>query len=186
MKRNELFELRELVDDEIKRRKRISELLTNELVMEYLEITKTDPVDLDIDSISEIISKILSSFTITKTNGIYVCTSAWYLGCHTYYQGDEYYSVDVKIDSEYAEYKVYTDIESNKSITAITDEYVEEIRYGRPLISTFEKDNIILNPYNTSENKNGYEEVKFDFFRTALKDGQAKAKKLILSKYPKL
>ena len=183
MKRNELFELRELVDDEIKRRKRISELLTNELVMEYLEITKTDPVDLDIDNISEIISKILSSFTITKTNGIYVCTSAWYMSYRICYEDTEYYSEDVKIDSEYAEYKVYTDIESNKSITAVTD---GKERYGRPLISTFEKDNIILNPYNTSENKNGYEEVKFDFFRTALKDGQAKAKKLILSKYPKL
>ena len=38
--------------------------------MEYLEISKTNPVELDIDNMSEIISKILSSFTITKTNGI--------------------------------------------------------------------------------------------------------------------
>ena len=183
MKRNELIELRKLVNNERNRRIRIEELLRNDLVLEYLEITKTDPVDLDSDNTIDIINKVLSSFTITKTNGIYVCTSAWYLGCHTYYQGDEYYSVDVKIDSEFAEYKIYTDIESGKSIQAVTKE-IES--YDRLLISTFEADHIILNPYNESENKNGYEEVRFDFFETALKDGQAKAKRLVLSKYPRL
>lgn len=183
MKRNELIQLRELVDDEIKRRKRIKELLGNELVMEYLEITKTNPVDLDINNISEIISKILSSFTITKTNDIYVCTSAWYTDYRICYEDTEYYSQYVAIDSEYAECKIYTDIESSKSITAVKE---EKERYGRPLISTFETDNIVLNPHNISKNQNGYEEVKFDFFETALKDGQAKAKKLVLSKYPRI
>ena len=50
----------------------------------------------------------------------------------------------------------------------------------------FENENIILNPYNTSNNRNGYDEVKYDFFETALKNGQAKAKKLVLSKYPRI
>ena len=102
MKRNELIQLRELVNDEIKRRERIKELLGNKLVMEYLEITNTNPVDLDINNISEIISKILPSFTITKTNGIYVCTSAWYTDYRISYEDTEYYSQYVAIDSEYA------------------------------------------------------------------------------------
>ncbi len=50
----------------------------------------------------------------------------------------------------------------------------------------FENDNIILNPYNTSTNRNGYDEVKMDFFKTSIEKGQAKAKKLILTKYPRL
>ena len=183
MKRNELIQLRKLVEDEIKKRKRIKELLRNEIVMEYLEITKTNPVELDIDNMSEIISKILSSFTITKTNGIYVCTSAWYTDYRICYEDTEYYSQYVAIDSEYAECKTYTDIESNKSITAVKE---EKERYGRPLISSFETDNIVLNPYNTNTNKNGYEEVKMNFFETAIKDGQAKAKRLVLSKYPRI
>ena len=33
---------------------------------------------------------------------------------------------------------------------------------------------------------NGYNEVKYDCFNTAIKEGQAKAKKLVLSKYPRL
>ena len=183
MKRNELIQLRELVDDEIKKRKRIKELLRNELVMEYLEITKTNPVELDIDNISEIISKVLSSFTITKTNGIYVCTSAWYTDYRICYEDTEYYSQYVALYSEYAEYKIYTDIESNKSITAVKE---EKESYGRPLISSFETENIVLNPYNNRKNNNGYDEVKLDFFETALKDGQAKAKRLVLTKYSRL
>ncbi len=183
MKRNELIQLRELVDDEIKRRKRIKELLGNELVMEYLEITKTNPVDLDINNISEIISKVLSSFTISKTNGIYVCTSAWYTDWKVCYEETNYYSQDVDINSEYAESKIYTDIESGECICA---KKVVNCMDIRPLISNFEQNNIVLNPYNTGNNRNGYDEVKFDFFETALKDGQAKAKKLVLTKYPRI
>lgn len=59
----------------------------------------------------------------------------------------------------------------------------EKERYGRPLISSFETDNIVLNRHNTIKNQNGYDDVRFDFFETALKDGQAKAKRLVLAGY---
>ena len=42
----------------------------------------------------------------------------------------------------------------------------------------FENENIILNPYNTSNNRNGYDEVKMDFFKTSIEKGQAKVKNL--------
>ena len=183
MKRNELIKISELVNEEIKRRERINELLRNDLVIEYLDITKTKPVDLDINNIKEIISKVLSSYTITKTNGIYVCTSAWYTDWEVCYEETNYYSQDVEINSEYAEHKVYTDIESGECIGASKKQNKGD---KRQLISTFEQDNIVLNPYNTGNNRNGYDEVRFDFFETALKDGQAKAKKLVLTKYPKI
>ena len=183
MKRNELIELRSLVKNEIKRRERIQELLKNELVIEYLKVTKTKPVNLDSNNIKEIISKVLSSFTITKTNGIYVCTSAWYTDYEICYEETNYYSKDVDINSEYAESKIYTDIESGECISA---KRVANSMDIRPLISNFERDNIVLNPYNTGNNRNGYDEVKLDFFETALKAGQAKAKKLVLNKYPRI
>lgn len=183
MKRSELIRFRKMVNNEIDRRERIKSLLGNDLVREYLEITGINPVNLDSNNISEIISGILSIFAITETNGIYVCTSAWYEECRICYEDTFYYSQDVKINSEYAEYKTYTDIESGEVTLAVK---VKEESYGRPLISNFEANNIVLNPHNTSENENGYDEVKFDFFETALKDGQSKAKKLVLSKYPKM
>ena len=81
MKRNELIELRELVSNEIKRRERIKNLLKNNLIQEYLRITSTEYKDLDESNITEILEQILSSFEITQTNGIYVCTSAYYIDC---------------------------------------------------------------------------------------------------------
>ena len=45
---------------------------------------------------------------------------------------------------------------------------------------------IILNPYNTSKNNNGFTEVQKDFFKTAIEQGQPKAKQLVLTKYQRM
>ena len=181
MRRNELIKLRNLVEQEKQRRKRIKELLSNDLIQEYLRITNTKFEELDDSNIKEILEQILSSFEITKTNGIYVCTSAYYIDCDICYEETNYYSRNVNINSEYAEHRVYTDIESGQTIKGHKEDH-----YGRPLMRDFENENIILNPYNTSTNRNGYDEVKMDFFKTSIENGQAKAKKLVLSKYPRL
>ena len=179
MRRDELITLRELVTEEVERRKRIKELLKMDLVKEYLEITKTSPEDLDVNNLPEIINKILETFKITKTNGIYVCTSAYYIDCSITYQDTSYYSRTVDIDSEYADYKIYHDIEDGRMVKANKEN-------NKILIKVFEDNNIVLNPYNTNVNSNGYYEVKTDFFINAIKDGQNKSKKLLLSKYPRI
>lgn len=56
--------------------------------------------------------------------------------------------------------------------------------HNRLLTSELRQKYTILNPYNSSKNQNGYEEVRKDFFETAITKGQPSAKKLILSKYP--
>lgn len=56
-------------------------------------------------------------------------------------------------------------------------------RYGRYLVSELMEKYIILNPYNSSKNNNGFEEVQKDFFTTAIEKGQTKAKQLLLNKY---
>ncbi len=180
MKRNELLELRELVAKEIKRRERIKELLDNYFVKEYLVMTKTKEVTLD-TNIREVLDMLLANYSITKTNGIYVCTRSYNIDWRVCYEETNYYYQDTAINSKSAEHKTYVDIESGKSINAI-----KESTDGRnkPIISAFEQEYIVLNPYNTSKNDNGYNEVRLDFFETSLKDGQAKAKKMILAKYP--
>ena len=76
---------------------------------------------------------------------------------------------------------ILEDIESESIV--VTSSLIDS---NMPLISTFESENIVLNPYNTSNNKNGYDDVHLDFFSFSVEQGQAKAKKLILEKYKKM
>lgn len=182
MKTSELNNLRRLVNAEVYRREKIRELLENESVKEYLKIANINIEDLDANDFLAIISEVLSSFSITETNGIYVCTNAWRAECTVCYEEITFYNQKVDINSKEAEYKTYIDIESGECIRASKmRNNVEE-----DLISTFESEKVVLNPHNTSKNSNGYDEVRLDFFETAIKDSQAKARKLVLSKYPKI
>jgi hypothetical protein len=183
MRRNELIRLRELVQEEIDKRKRNNELLENELIKEYLKINNIEPQLLDKDNIREIIKQILSNFPITKTNGIYICTAAWYSDCDICYEETSYTSRNVSINSSYAESKTYSDIELGNYIYASKE---GSQQFKIPSIKKFEENNLVLNPYNTSVNKNGFEEVQMLFFETALKDGQARGKRLVLAKYPRI
>ena len=185
MKRNELIELRELVKNERDRRIRIKKLLDSELVKEYLLLNNIDPVILETDNIREIIDNILKTFTITETNGIYVCIRAYYIDCDICYEDTHCYTRDSEINSATATFRKYQDIENGKIFNAVKRKE-DKRSYNYPFFSEFEVNNIVLNPYNKGEDNNGYDEVKYDFFNTAIKDGQAKAKKLVLSKYPRL
>ena len=183
MKRNELIQLKELVTEEVKRRERIEKLLESDLIQEYIKITNTKVNKLDSKNIREILKQILLSYSITKTNEIYVCTSAYYLDYDIIYQDTIYHQKYVEMNSHRATHKIYTDIESGEKISATKE--LDANGKGQ-LILNFEQNNIVLNPYNTYQNWNGYYEVKFDFFETAIKDGQAKAKRLVLTKYPRI
>ena len=166
---------------EIARRDRLKVLLTNDLIKEYIELSNTKAKKLNSDQ--ELLKNILSSFLITETNEIYVCTKAYLVDWDVSYEETNYYHQNLAINSPKAEYKIYVDIESGNFFTKrneVPDGNIEK------LISTFEQNHIVLNPYNTCDNKNGYNEVRLNFFETAIKDGQAKAKKLILEKYPKM
>ena len=61
MKKYELLKLRELLNKEISRRKRIKELLECDLVKEYLSITNTPWVNLDINDIFRIYEERIGS-----------------------------------------------------------------------------------------------------------------------------
>lgn len=59
-------------------------------------------------------------------------------------------------------------------------------RYGRYLVSELMEKYAILNPYNTSKNMNGFNEVQKDYYINAIEKGQPKAKQLVLNKYPQM
>lgn len=181
MNRNELKNLRDSYYKEVQRREKINSLLENELVIEYLKTKGLEREPLDVHNIRDILKEVLKDFQVTETNGIYVCTSSYYIDCHISYQDTEYYTVPVEIDSKYAERKTYLDIESGKLVRGSID----KDQYNE-LISEFEKNHIVLNPFNTHVNQNEYQEVRMDFFETALSHGQAKGKRLLLDKYKRL
>ena len=183
MKRNELIILRELLMEEINKRKRINYLLEQDLIKEYLELANIKSKELDTLNINKILNEILKDYKITKTNNIFVCTNSYYLDYDICYEDTNYYTREVSINSEYAERRIYKDIESGKIIRA-TKELNDYFK--RPLINDFEKDNIVLNPYNTCNKENGYNEVRLDFFKEAINKGQAKAKQKILKKYNRI
>lgn len=205
MRRNELIFLRSELEREKEKRKEYNDLLKNgeigrsSIIVEGL----VEQWNLDINSLIfeprtmdeyQILEYILRRYNITGTNGIYVCTNACYTTCDICYEETTWYSEDLLINDPSAEYKLYMDIESKEVIKAYSKKKLEEYKdrftgsffTSAILISEFEGENIVLNPHNNHQNENGFAEVRKDFLLSAIHGGQAKAKKLVLSKYPRM
>lgn len=183
MTRKELNDLKKLLELERNRRLRINELLESKDVIEFLRLKGIDESRVDIDE-CQILEEILKTFKITSTNGIYVCVGTYYIDCRICYEETDYYVKEVDFDSKYRDYRIYKDIENGSTKKA----YFESPRYTHPIVlaTNFENDNIVLNPHNTNEERNGYYEVKNMFFTSAIKSGQAKAKRLVLGKFNRM
>lgn len=130
------------------------------------------------------------------------------LECKICYEETDYYRLPVPLNDNNTEYQTFRNIETGKIYTSCSDDYVKsefdsnDYKYRFPnkpnmtlnefclelhnrlLTSELRQKYTILNPYNSSKNQNGYEEVRKDFFETAITKGQPIAKKFILSKYP--
>lgn len=204
MKKAELVKLKKLLNNEINRRDRINELLSKDLIQEFLSLNKLDISKLQNDDNWLILRELLKEFEITESNGILVCVGNFITVCSICYQETDYYSREVSFDNKYIEYQQFKDIETSKIHTAYCDSYIQrEVneenkyypfetiipsefchkRYGRYLVSELKERYTLLNPYNSMENENGFKEVQRDFFTTAIEKGQPKAKQLVLSKY---
>lgn len=207
MKKTELIKLKKLLQQEKERRNRINELLSNDLIQEFLLLNSLNIYELQSDNNWLIVKELLKEFEITESNGILVCTGSYLTACSICYQETDYYTKEVLFDNLYIEYQTFKDIETSKVHIAYTDKYIQGLleeenkrytrtkmtpsefchsRYGRYLVSELIGKYIILNPYNSSKNENGFKEVRQDFFTTAIEKGQPKAKELILSKYQQM
>lgn len=207
MKKSELVKLKKLLKYEEERRNRVNELLSNNLIKEFLSLNNLNVDKLEIDDKWIILKEILKDMQINESNGILVCTGSYQITCRICYEETDWDVKEVSFDNPNMRHQTFEDIETGKVHTAYSDKYVlEKMReeskyydisepnlsdychkkYGRYLISEIKDKFIVLNPYNTSKNNNGFEEVQRDFFMLAIESGQTKAKQLVLSKYPQM
>ena len=210
MKREELIKLKKMYNQELERRTRINQLLKEDNVLEYLKLNGINLERMQIEDMWSIIKELLKNIEITETNSILVHTSNYMLECKMCYEENDYYRIAVSFNDNKTEYQTFRNIETGKIYTSCSDDYVKNEFdnnnysyyfpdknesnitlsefchkfYNRVLTSELRQKYTILNPYNSSKNQNGYEEVRKDFFETAITKGQTSAKKLILSKYP--
>ena len=208
MKREELIKLKKMYNQELERRTRINQLLKEDNVLEYLKLNGINIERMQIEDTWSIIKELLKNIEITETNSILVHTSNYMLECKICYEETDYYRLPVPLNDNNTEYQTFRNIETGKIYTSCSDDYVKsefdsnDYKYRFPnkpnmtlnefclelhnrlLTSELRQKYTILNPYNSSKNQNGYEEVRKDFFETAITKGQPIAKKLILSKYP--
>lgn len=187
MKTSELTKLRKLYKLEYERLNKISELSKENKVNEFIKLTNID-IDklIDIDD-NKIIDNILKNINITNTNNIYVCTKQ--CSCTSDWCDPEtnYYIVNVPFDSKYFEFRYYQNIETLKYVIAYSKpEFIDYRIKNAYLTSNFEDSHIVLNPYNTYENNNGFDEVRKEFLTNCINMSQEKAKKLILDKYKRI
>lgn len=210
MKREELIKLKKMYNQELERRTRINQLLKEDNVLEYLKLNGINIERMQIEDTWSIIKELLKNIEITETNSILVHTSNYMLECKICYEETDYYRLPVPFNDNKTEYQTFRNIETGKIYTSCADDYVKNEFdnnnysyyfpdkneanitlsefchkiYNRVLTSELRQKYTILNPYNSSKNQNGYEEVRKDFFETAITKGQPIAKKFILSKYP--
>ena len=203
MNKSELIQLKKILKNEIDRRNRINELLSNELIQEFLVLNNLNFRKLNASDKWSVLKELLEEFKITETNGILVCIGNYIETCRIYYQETEYYAEEVPFDNQHIQFQTFEDIETSKVHTAYKDKYIERSmeddwygvsknmtpsefcasKFRSPLVSELSEKYTILNPTNSSENENGFEDVQKDFFVTAIEKGQSKAKQLVLSKY---
>lgn len=207
MKKFELVKLKKLLKYEEERRNRVNKLLSNNLIKEFLSLNNLNIDKLEIDDKWMILKEILKDMQITESNGILVCTGSYLITCSICYEETDWEIKEVSFDNPYIRHQTFEDIETGKMNTAYADKYVQEKmreeskyynlaesslidychkKYDRYLISEIKDKFIVLNPYNSSKNNNGFKEVQRDFFMSAIESGQPKAKKLVLSKYPQM
>ncbi len=180
--------LREQLQSEKQRIARLNELLKESEVQEFMKLYGlSDQKEFTLDEWA-FISKLLANYNIEESNGIYVCTGAYYTDCEICYQDTSYYTEPCAFDCNYAEFKLYRDIETGRKTKAYTS--LNYVSYGRlksaVLTGDFERKNIVLNPFDTHKNDNGYDQVRKDFFTTALEKGENEARKLVLKKYNRI
>ena len=79
MKKSELIKLRKMLKEEVERRNKIKELLSNDSVKEFLNLCKLDAGLSSVDNEWQLVKDLLKNFEITSSNGILVCTGCYWL-----------------------------------------------------------------------------------------------------------
>ena len=185
MLKSELMELRKMYQDELDRRNELLKLLQTEEVKAYLKLSGEQTPSVKEIDIYKIIKEYLKKYKIQQTNDIYICTNAvyYYTEC-SWGERTTRITINPNIDSKETLDRKYKNIENGTTISATTDKRRVNL-YASCLCSDFKQQHIVLNPYNTCENENGYAELRNMFFANAIKYGEPESLKLLLQKYPR-
>ena len=207
MKKSELIILKKRLNEELERRNRIKELKNNDLIKEFIKLNDLNVNELDTNDKWKILNDLLEKIEIRESNGILVCIGNYRVVYSVCYQEYNDYEEELEFDSKYIEYQKFKDIETNKIHISYKDNFIEKkfnedleynienykdlnsfffLLYRSLLTSELNKRCILLNPYNSLKNENGFNEVRKDFFTFAIEKGQAKAKQLVLSKFTQM
>lgn len=188
MTSNDISYLKQKLEDERARIERLNNLLQDDTVKEYLKLKGIKEKSSYSFDEWKVISDVLKDYTVDSSNGIYVCTGSYLTECSICYQETNYYTQSCDFDDPYLEYRTYMDIETGHFFKAYyRREYAASYMRNRvTLIKDFEARTIVLNPFNTNKNDNGFEIVRKEFFTTALEKGQEEAKRLVLEKYARM
>lgn len=200
MNKQELIGFKKIILDEYNKRNRIVDLRDSELVKEYMSylincderylVEAARTFQSMVDKIRRVdVEDIIKEFSrynlIQESNGIYVCVNSFSFKPHG--------TIKESIESDTSDMKEYIDIESRRKEVLerrISDEeYFEDQILGRKSdeeIDEFEHNHIVLNPYNSIDNNNGYDEVRFDFLKKAYDTDNEEAVKYVLNKYKRI
>ena len=97
MNKSELIKLKKLLQQETDKRNRINELLSNNLIQEFLSLNELNINELQVDDKWLILNELLKEFQITESNGILVCTNSYLTECDICYQETNYYLVKIRL-----------------------------------------------------------------------------------------
>ena len=174
------------VEEEKERRDRIIELQKLEIVREYLKVSNRWPIETDSSDIRDIVKYLLDHYSIVDgTQRIYLCVDAFNR------------QKSVKPDDPSAIAKNYRDIEMEfEFVEAVKPGFENPYKYDffrhcsfdRPHIGDFEREHIVLNPYNNNiENLDAYKRIRLNYFQYYAQSGnQEEAIYRLLKKYPRM
>lgn len=186
MTSNDLRKIKTKLEEKIQRRNKLNKYLNDKKIQKFIDLAniKVDKKDVNKE---KLLNEVLNDIIIKNTDNIYICDAAYTLDCIIEQDDKIYYERKVDFGYKDIKYKDYINIESEVSTICYKDESILETSNIDKflLINDFEKENIVLNPYNISGN-NGFNEVRLEYFLNALEFGKTKAKSMLLKKYKRM
>ena len=160
MTNEELKMLKDLYDKELEKRRTIHRLMIDDNVLTLFEMTNRNKL---LDSIGreyslrpeDIFYDIVKNFKLSGSSNIYF--------------------INLNVKDYRGKLKLYSNLENYN--------HLEDIKKIDEDIEIFEKEHDVLDPNNSSYQKDGSRVVQYNFFKESLENGQEIAKKKILEKY---
>ena len=177
MKKEELKKLKELINNQKEINERISKLLNEENIKEYLKLTNTEEYKLKDNQ--DILKEALTMVKITPTEDIWIYIQSFNLENFIY--DNPFYFHETNTENNDTTGKIYYNIENLEIVQATIK---RKTNYA--LVKDFEKEHTIIYPANIKGKTNHFTNIRLEYMKNVIDLGQNKAKKLLLDKYKRV